>query len=769
MTKCRVVCLLVVAALLIFLFRPGLAWPQDAAPASRSVPAVSKVPVTFADTIAPIVYANCVTCHRPGEAAPFSLISYEDVAKRGALIAKVTESRYMPPWHAEPGYGEFVGERRLTAAQIGAFKAWVEQGLPRGDEARMPKLPAFPADGWRLGTPDLVLEMPAGFEIPGSGPDVFRNFVIPTGLIEDKWVRGIEFRPSARKVVHHAIFAHVPGGSRAALDGADGRPGFGGLGAVGVVTDSSGSPGLGGWAVGATPQMYPSAMVARLPRGSDFLLQMHFHPSGKIESEKSQIGIYFADKPSDKSLLSVELPALFGVGAGIDIPPGEKQFTIKDSFTLPGDVRVYMAIAHAHYLATQMEATATLPDGSTRRLLYIRDWDFNWQDSYIYKEPFTLPKGTRLNVTLAYDNSVDNPRNPIDPPRRALFGEQSLDEMGTVGFSFEVLKRDELTAFEQALAQRNKSAIAAAGQNGVLGRFLARRAREQRGLQQLTVFDRQGGIVGRVGEPGRYSQAAFSPDGTRLAVIKFDPDNDTQDVWSFDVATGKGRAITADSSPDSAPIWSPDGKWIAYVSVRDNTPAIFRRPSDGIGAEERLYQHSSGMQIVLTDWSVDGRFLCLWQGDSMFLLPVSGDRQLIALGKDPFFGRGGRISPDGHLLAFNSNASGRFQVYVNGLDGALGNAPSPTTPSQNVQISNDTSIGGIFWRRDGKELFFLSLPPNQSVMAVDITTQDGFRASPPTMLFKLPTQVGAPAQLSSVSSPDGQRFVFAVNVGRAVR
>ena len=171
--------------------------------------------VTFAETIAPIVYANCVTCHRPGEAAPFSLISYEDVAKRGALIAKVTESRYMPPWHAAPGYGEFVGERRLTDAQIATIGAWVKQGMPRGDEAKMPKLPAFPADGWRLGQPDLILEMPAAFDVPASGPDVFRNFVIPTRLTEDKWVRGIEFRPSARKVVHHAIFAQVPGGSLA--------------------------------------------------------------------------------------------------------------------------------------------------------------------------------------------------------------------------------------------------------------------------------------------------------------------------------------------------------------------------------------------------------------------------------------------------------------------------------------------------------------------------------------------------------------------------
>jgi mono/diheme cytochrome c family protein len=724
-------------------------------------------PVTFSETIAPILYANCVTCHRPGEVAPFSLMSYEDVVKRGKLIARVTGERYMPPWHAAPGYGEFVGERRLTDAQIAAFAAWVTAGMPRGDEVKMPKPPVFPADGWRLGQPDLILEMPLAFSLPASGPDVFRNFIIPTGLTEDKWVRGIEFRPSARKVVHHAIFAQVPGGRLSARDGADGRPGFGGMESVGVVNSRGDSRGLGGWAVGGTPRMFPEGIATKLPKGSDFLLQMHFHLSGKPETEKSLVGIYFADRAPDKDLFSLELPALFGVGAGIDIAPGDKGFTIQDSFTLPGDVRVYSAMAHAHYLAREMKATAALPDGSTRPLLWIHDWDFNWQDTYVYKEPFTLPKGTRIDVTLRYDNSADNPRNPIDPPRRALWGEQSFDEMGTVGFTYEVLQKTDVAAFQSSLGERNKAAIAAAGQNGTLGRFLARQQRQTRGLQQLTVFDRQGTVVSRVGEPGAYAQATFSPDGSRLAVIKIDPDSDTQDVWAFDVATGKGTSITSDSAPDAAPIWSPDGRQIAYVSVRDNTHGVYRRSSSGKGVEETLYQHTTGASIVLTDWSTDGRFLCFWSGDTMFILPVTGDsgqRKAIELGRDAFFGRGGRLSPDGRFLAFNSNRSGRFQIYVSPLDpsSAAGAAPAQS------QVSSDGGIGGIMWRKDGKELFYLSQPPRQTVMAVDVTTGGAIQAGTPQRLFELPTPVGAPAQLSNVSSPDGQRFVFAVNVSRAV-
>jgi len=721
---------------------------------------------TFTDTIAPIVYANCVTCHRPGEVAPFSLISYDDVVKKGKQIARATEEKYMPPWHAVRGYGEFVGERGLTDAQIATIGTWVKNGMPRGDESKMPRLPVFPPDGWRLGQPDLILEMPTGFDLPASGPDVFRNFVIPTKLTEDKWVRGIEFRPSARKVVHHALFAQVAGGSLAARDGADGRPGFGGMGAVGVINDRGGSRSLGGWAVGATPTMFPEGFAALLPKGSDFLLQMHFHLSGKSETEKSLIGIYFADKAPQKNLFSVELPALFGVGAGIDIPPGETRFTIRDSFTLPGDVSVYSAIAHAHYLAKEMKATATLPDGSTRPLLWIRDWDFNWQDTYVYKQPFTLPKGTRLDATISYDNSADNPRNPITPPRRALWGEQSFDEMGTVGFGFEVLNQADVPAFSEALTSRSKSAIAAGGKDGTIGRFLAHQQRLNRGLQQLTVFDRHGAVVSRVGEPGWYSQAAFSPDGARLAVIKRDIDSDAQDVWTFDVETGRGRAITSDSTPDAAPVWSPEGKSIAYVSVRENTNGIYRRAADGTGAEETLYVHSTGATIVLTDWSSDGRYLTFWNGDTMFLLPLTGNRKPIELKREDFFGRGGRFSPDGKYLAYNSNDSGRFQIYVRPLDLASGAAASVARS----QVSQEGGIGGIVWRKDGNELFYLSQPPRQTVMAVDVSAGPTFETRAPKPLFEIPTPIVAPAQLSTVSSQDGERFVFAVNVpSRVVR
>jgi hypothetical protein len=756
----------------------------SAAPAQSTSAAV-----TFSETIAPIVYANCVTCHRAGEAAPFPLITYDDVARRGALIARVTESRYMPPWHAAPGHGEFVGERRLTEQQIAAIGAWVKQGMPRGDAAKMPPLPDFPADGWRLGQPDLVLEMPVGFDVPASGPDVFRNFVIPTKLAEDKWVRGVEFRPGARKVVHHAIFAAVAGGSLAALDGADGRPGFGGMSAVGVVNNQQDARGLGGWAVGAQPMMFPHGLASRLPKGSDFLLQLHFHPSGKPETEKSLIGLYFTDTAPPKNLTTIGLPDLFGFGWGIDIPPGEKNYTITDSFTLPGDVRVFSASAHAHYLARQMKVTARLPDGSTKPMIWINDWDFNWQDNYVYKEPFTLPKGTRLEATITYDNSADNPRNPIDPPRRALWGEQSFDEMGAVNFAVQIVNDAEVSAVQQALAARIKATIQAAGKNGTLGRYLARNKRERAPRQQLTVFDRTGAVVSRIGEPSWYSQAAFSPDATQVAAIRTDVDTGYQDVWTFDVATGRGRAITSDEAMDSAPLWSPDGKSVVYSSVRNNTHTLFRRAADGTGGEEQLYQHATGSPLLLTDWSRDGRFISFWSGTTMYILPLGDDRATndarsardlradepalvrrvaqrrdiretgpIAIGE----GRGGRFSPDVRFFAYNTSEPvqpPRFHVFLRPFDAA---AIAPAPPAAVRQVSQATAVGGISWRGDGKELYFLSQPPPaQMLMAVDIA---GAEPSTPRALFQVPPGVGAPAQLSNISSPDGQRFVFAVNL-----
>jgi Tol biopolymer transport system component len=714
--------------------------------AAALLPAADKV--TFSENIAPIVYDNCVTCHRPGEAAPFSLISYEDVKKRGTLIATVTKARYMPPWHATHGYGDFADERRLTDEQIATIADWVQQGMPQGDPAKMPTLPEF-AEGWHLGKPDLILEMPVGFNLPASGPDVFRNFVIPTGLKEDKWVRAIEFRPSARKVVHHVLFAYAPAGSMARIDGVDGKPGFGGMGTVGIAPGQGNSGGLGGWAVGGTAEFMPAEIAMPLPKGSDFLLQMHFHLTGKPETEKSTVGIYFADKAPERNMINVGLPSLFGFGAGIDIPPGEKNYTIQDSLTLPVDVKVYGAAAHAHYLAKEIKATATLPDGSVKPLIWIQDWDFNWQEQYNYKTSFTLPKGTRIDALLRYDNSADNPRNPSNPPKRALFGEESFDEMGSVGLKLVTLRKEDEPALQKVLADGAQAAIRRGGADGTAQRYLEHQAVRRPAAiaprSVITLVDREGKAVRTVGEQGSFSQPALSPDGSRVAAIR--NDQGKTHVWVLDVSSGKETQITTDAAPHASPVWSPDGKQIAYIA---NQNEVYRKASDGSGNGELIYKHTPGSIVYLTDWSVDGQ-LCFWLSDVIYGLPLEGDRKPVVL-VSKAGARGGRFSPDGRYLAYSANPSGTFAVYV---------APLKGTDGKPLQVSKDPALGGIFWRGDGKELYFMGLAglaPN-GVLAVDVTLGPELQAGIPRQLFR-PTGVNSPAQLSNIASRDGERFVF---------
>ncbi len=384
--------------------------------------------VTFNRDIAPIIYQNCSSCHRPGESAPFALLSYDDVSRRARTIGRVIEDRYMPPWHADAETSaNFVAVRKLADEEIERFLAWVEQGKPEGDPDSAPEPPQF-TDGWQLGEPDLVISMDEGYEVPAEGPDIYRNFAIPLDLPEDKWVKAVELRPSARSVVHHALFFLDDSGTARSLEGRDGRPGF-----AGMAFRRSGS--LGGYVPGVTPRMLPGDLALPLPAGSDFVLSTHFHPSGKREVEKTKVGLFFADKPPSRQINRIQLPPAFGRGAGIDIAPGETDFSIEDRFVLPVDVELVKIGGHAHYICSEMTMTATLPDGSVKNLLHIPDWDLDWQDDYHFREGMTLPAGTELHAVVRYDNSAENPDNPFAPPRRIRWGRESTDEMGSITLS----------------------------------------------------------------------------------------------------------------------------------------------------------------------------------------------------------------------------------------------------------------------------------------------------------------------------------------------
>jgi len=425
-------------------FVPGvlLALPLAALAASDSGP------VTFNRQIAPIIYRNCSTCHRPGEAAPFALLSFQDVKRKGKTIAKVTSSHVMPPWKAEPASYFYRDERRLTEEQIALIQAWVRQDMPEGPGAK-PEPPKF-ASGWQLGEPDLVVEMPAAYHVPAEGPDIYRNIAVPLGLAEDKWITAIDMKPSARAVVHHVLYFADGNGRIHEKPQQGAEPGFSGMRA------GRASIPLGGWAVGAQPHFFPEGLALSVPKGSDLVVQYHFHPTGKPEAEKSRIGLYFAKKAPERTLTRIQMPPHYSLFSGLDIPAGEKDFVLRDSYTLPAAADAVGVGAHAHYIATQMKMTATLPGGDVKTLLLIKDWDFAWQDRYYFQQLVPLPKGTRLDVEIHWDNSAENPRNPSSPPVRVTWGEESKDEMGSVSLIAVPHEESDLATLRDDNARRGR-------------------------------------------------------------------------------------------------------------------------------------------------------------------------------------------------------------------------------------------------------------------------------------------------------------------------
>jgi hypothetical protein len=380
--------------------------------------------VTYTKDIAPLLWKNCAGCHRPGEIGPFSLLTYQDAARRADFLADITAERRMPPWKAEPGFGRFHDERRLSEEEIGILAKWAAAGAPEGNPADLPEPPRF-VDGWMLGQPDLVLEMPEAFTVPAEGRDVYRCFVIPIPLAESKTVAAVEFRPGNRRVVHHALLFLDANGAARKKDEAEAGPGYASFGGPGVLPTG----GLGGWAPGAMPRRLPEGTGGFLRRGSDLVLQIHYHPNGKVETDRSSVGIYFTEELATKLIGGLAV-----LNRSLNIPPGEKHYRVTaDSEVLPVDVNVMAVAPHMHLLGREIKVTARTPAGETVPLVWIKDWDFNWQGSYRFVEPVRLPKGSVVHVDAEYDNSDDNPHNPSSPPQRVQWGEQTTDEMCLVG------------------------------------------------------------------------------------------------------------------------------------------------------------------------------------------------------------------------------------------------------------------------------------------------------------------------------------------------
>ncbi len=407
--------------------------------------------LTFNKDIAPIIFQNCAACHHPGGAGPFSLLRYQDVRKRAEQIAVVTGSRYMPPWLPEPGHGEFADERRLSDKQIEMIRQWIKDGAVEGLSSDLPPVPKF-NEGWQLGQPDLVVKMPKAYTLPANGTDVFRNFVIPIPVTTMRYVKAVEILPGNKKIVHHANLLIDRTQSSRRLDEQDREIGFGGMDVQ--IESESFDPDSHFlfWKPGAATWIEPDGMAWRLDAGTDLILNMHLQPSGKPEMVQPLIGLYFTDQPPTSFPMLLQLER----DGAIDIPAGKKDFVITDEFTLPLDVDALGVYPHAHYLGKDLQALATLPDGTRKWLVRITRWDLNWQAVYRYAAPVFLPKGTTISMRYSYDNSDDNERNPNHPPKRVVSGNKSSDEMGHLWIQVLPRARGDVRIFLQEALMRQR-------------------------------------------------------------------------------------------------------------------------------------------------------------------------------------------------------------------------------------------------------------------------------------------------------------------------
>lgn len=435
--RLAVVCLAAVLTLIIhqnFSLGTVLSAGKNAATQSTDGPGRStqtsslhpdSVQISWSRQIAPLLYAHCTTCHHPGGAGPFSLLTYEDARRWAPQILTVTQSRFMPPWLPEPGYGNFSNSRHLSDRDIALIKSWITGGKLKGDETDAPTPPTYPST-WTLGKPDLILTVEQPYSLPAGGEDVFRNFILPYPLAQTHYIRAMEILPSVPRIVHHANILIDRTAEFRSLHPTDWREGVSGMELVvgaGKSFDPDGHFLF--WKPDTPVVVEPDGMPWRLDPGNDLILNMHLKPSGKVEVVQAKIGLYFTDRPAAQLPMLLELDR----DDALDIPAGQSNFTVEDEMTLPVGVELLGIYPHAHYLGKDLRSWAILPDGKKVWLIWIRNWDIDRQSVYSYEKPILLPRGTVLHMRYTYDNSTMNPHNPHSPPVRVRAGNRSENEM----------------------------------------------------------------------------------------------------------------------------------------------------------------------------------------------------------------------------------------------------------------------------------------------------------------------------------------------------
>ena len=391
--------------------------------------AAKSSPVTFNKDVLPILQKNCQGCHRPGEAPPMSFLTYQETRPWAKSIREAVLEKRMPPWFADPHYGKFTNDRSLSKSEIDTLVAWVDSGAREGNPSHAPKPLEF-TEGWSIGKPDVVLEMPNEFPIPASGIVNYQFILLPTDFKEDKWVERVEIRPSNRAVVHHIVSFVAEPGSRIAKGLKPGQafaqPNSAPRGKL--VDDGTGFVILDPeilcvYVPGTSGQSHKPGQAKLIKAGSSVLLQMHYTTNGQAGSDRTQIGFVFAKEPPTQRMQSMVL-----ANSRFTIPPGAASHKVDARITLEEAVTISSFSPHMHVRGKGFEFRAVYPTGQSEILLSVPKYDFNWQLFYYLEKPVTLPKGTRLEITAYFDNSTANPGNP-DPTTEVRWGDQSWEEM----------------------------------------------------------------------------------------------------------------------------------------------------------------------------------------------------------------------------------------------------------------------------------------------------------------------------------------------------
>jgi hypothetical protein len=387
---------------------------------AQQTPAPPKpAPVTFTKDVAPILYENCVRCHRPDEIAPMSLLTYQDARPWAKSIRQRVAERTMPPWFADPAHGEFSNDLRLSQKDIDTIVAWVDRGAPKGDDKDMPAAPPY-APGWTIAEPDAIFSLPVEQPVPADGVVPYLYFTVPTNFAEDKWIQALEIKPGNRKVVHHVIVSVLePGAERGPItQGGDKAP-------VDVVRSQ-----LGGTTPNRPGAVFPEGTARLVKAGSSLVFQMHYTPNGEATKDRTSIGLVFAKKPPQKVLRTG-----LAINTRFVIPPGDPNHEVRSVATVSEDATLYTLMPHMHFRGKDFTYTAVYPDGRSEILLRVPKYDFNWQLTYSLKKPLALPKGTRIECVAHFDNSKANLANP-DPTAEVKWGDQTWEEMMIGWYSY---------------------------------------------------------------------------------------------------------------------------------------------------------------------------------------------------------------------------------------------------------------------------------------------------------------------------------------------